>query len=60
MANEDIKKAITEAGLYQYEVCHEIGIKSEATFTRWLRYELSAEKKKTIYEAIKKLTNKGK
>ena len=58
MANRDIRKKITEAGLFQYQVAHELGIKSDATFTKWLRYELPEEKKKMIYKAIENLSTK--
>lgn len=58
MANNDIKQRITEAGLFQYQVAHELGIKSDATFTKWLRYELSEEKKEMIYKAIDNLSTK--
>jgi hypothetical protein len=56
MANNDIKKEIEAAGLFQYQVAHELGVKSDATFTKWLRYELSGEKKEMIRAAIKKLS----
>lgn len=56
MANNDIKKEIAEAGLYQYQIAHELGIKSDATFTKWLRYEIPGEKKRLIREAIKRLS----
>lgn len=52
--NEIIKRRIREVGLYQYQIAKEIGI-SEPQFIRWLRYELTDEKKQIIYEAIDKL-----
>lgn len=55
LANKDIRQAIEKAGLFQYQVANELGLKSDATFTKWLRFELSNEKKEPIYEAIQKL-----
>jgi transcriptional regulator with XRE-family HTH domain len=57
MANTDIKKAIwlaKEQGIKQYEVAEAAGV-SEATLTRWLRKEMSDDKKKLITEALESL-----
>ena len=54
--NEDIKEKIKEAGLYQYQVAKLCGI-YESTLIRWLRWELSAEKKAKILSAIEKGRN---
>ena len=54
-ANQDIRKAIRKSGLYQYEIAEKMGVRSDATFTRWLRFELEDEKKEQIYRAIKEL-----
>ena len=51
--NKDIKEKIKAAGLYQYQVADICGV-SETTLVRWLRYELSPEKKEMIMKAIEK------
>lgn len=53
-ANKDIRKAIKDAGIYQYEVAKQVNI-SEPQFVRWLRYELPDSKKEKIFEAINEL-----
>jgi transcriptional regulator with XRE-family HTH domain len=57
VANTDVRKAIwlaKEQGIKQYEVAEAIGV-SEPTLTRWLRKEMSDDKKKLITEAVKNL-----
>lgn len=49
--NEDIKKKIKEAGLHQYQIADLCGV-SETTLVRWLRYELTSEKREMILAAI--------
>ena len=56
--NKDIKALIKAAGLHQYEVADLCGI-SETTLVRWLRYELSPEKREMILSAIEKGGRKG-
>jgi transcriptional regulator with XRE-family HTH domain len=51
--NNDIKEKIKDAGLHQYQVADLCGI-SETTLVRWLRYELSPEKREMIMSAIEK------
>ena len=51
--NKDIKEKIKAAGLHQYQVADLCGV-SETTLVRWLRYELSPEKKEMILAAIEK------
>lgn len=51
MNNLEIRKAIVQKGLKQYEVAHELGI-SHITFCIWLRYELPEDKKKRIMSVI--------
>ncbi len=51
--NEDIKEKIKAAGLHQYQVAELCGI-GETTLVRWLRKELSAERKAIILSAIEK------
>jgi hypothetical protein len=52
--NFDIKKAISDARIYVYEVADELGI-SEPGFRLWLRKDLSDEKRARILEAIDKV-----
>ena len=51
--NKDIKEKIKSAGLHQYQVADLCGI-SETTLVRWLRYELTPDKKEKILSAIEK------
>ena len=46
---------IKENRLCHYEIAAKIGI-SECTLCRWLREELTAEKKKVIFDAINEIT----
>ena len=55
--NQEIKQAIKEAGLKQWQVAEACGI-SEFALVRWLRYELTEEKRVRIYDAIKRLSGK--
>lgn len=52
MANTDIRYEIMKSGLKNYQVAAMLGV-TETTFSRWLRTELPAEKKKEILEALK-------
>lgn len=52
MNNMDIRTAIMQKGLKNYQVAMLMGV-SETTFSKWLRNELPAEKKKEVLEAIK-------
>lgn len=54
MKNLDIRLMIKENRLCHYEVAREIGI-SEFTFCKWLREELSNDKRKLILSAIDKI-----
>lgn len=49
--NQEIRKAIKAAGLKQWQVADKCGV-SEFTFVRWLRHELTEEKRTAIYAAI--------
>lgn len=53
--NADIRTAIRESNLRQYQVAEKIGV-SEFTFIRWMRNELSDERKQRILAAIKELS----
>ena len=53
--NETVREAIKKSRLYQWQIAEKIGI-SEFTFTRWLRSELSDERKELILKAIAELS----
>lgn len=53
--NADIRTAIRESNLCQYQVAEKIGV-SKFTFIRWMRNELSDERKQRILAAIKELS----
>ena len=55
---QTVRDAIKAAGLKQWEVARECGV-SEYTLIRWLRSELSAERKKAIFAAIEALSQAG-
>ena len=52
--NQDIRDAIRIAGVKQWQICKVLGI-GESTLIRWLRSELSPERKAAILEAIQKV-----
>lgn len=52
--NSDIRNAIANARLHQWEVAEKLGV-NEGTFCKWLRYELPEEKKARILSAIREL-----
>lgn len=52
--NTDIKSALKKSKVKQWQVADELGV-SESTFTRWLRYELTADKKESVLAAIKSI-----
>lgn len=54
MRNKDLREEFRIADVRQWEVADAIGI-SEMTFVKWLRKELSDEKKKLVREAILKV-----
>lgn len=49
--NEEIRKAIKKSRIKQYEIAAQIGV-SECTFCKWLRTELTSERKERILTAI--------
>lgn len=51
MNNKEIRMALQKKGMYQYELAAALGI-SEPTFVRWMRREMSEEKKKKIIDII--------
>ncbi|MBU2703177.1 hypothetical protein Ga0466249_004313 [Sporomusaceae bacterium BoRhaA] len=62
MANKDIRVKIALSLIPKWKIAEMVGI-ADATFSRWLRRELSEEKKQRILVAIDKLakgaTNNG-
>ncbi|MCF6409011.1 hypothetical protein [Pseudalkalibacillus salsuginis] len=56
MKNEDLREAISKAGLKHWQVAEAVGI-HEGNFSRLLRKELSIEKKKEIHNIIDNLKN---
>ena len=52
--NVDIRDAIAESGLKKYEIAHAIGV-TDAWFSKMLRFELPAERKTQIFNAIEQL-----
>lgn len=55
--NNEIRKAMLRANVKQWEVADQLGI-SEFTYSRWLRTELSADKKSLILQAIEDIRTK--
>ncbi|HAG10122.1 MAG TPA: hypothetical protein DCK76_01735 [Desulfotomaculum sp.] len=53
-ANQDIREAIKDAGLFQWQVADRYGI-HEQNFCKLLRKELPDKKKQPILKAIKEL-----
>lgn len=49
--NQDIRKHAKNKGVFMYEVAESLGI-SEPTIMRWLRAELSEDRKAELYNAI--------
>lgn len=56
--NGEIRTAIIDAGLHQWEIAEKLGV-TEGTFCKWLRYELSEDRKMRILAAIHELANDG-
>ena len=59
MSNADVRTAAKNAGVFLYQIAAVMGI-SEPTITRKLRFELSSEEKKPIFEAINRLEAENK
>ena len=58
-ANQELRKRITEAGLFHWQVAEAVGV-SESTFCRWMRKAPDPERLRTINEAIAKLASRRK
>lgn len=54
MKNFDVKEAIENAKLYQWQIANALNI-SEFTLSRRLRNELTSKEKEKIFKAIEKL-----
>ncbi len=54
MSNSDVRTAAKNAGVFLYQIAAAIGI-SEPTMTRKLRFELTKDEKKSIFEAINQI-----
>lgn len=52
--NIDIREAIKNSGFSHWFIADRLGV-TDTTFSRWLRKELAEEKKKEIFQIIKKL-----
>ena len=59
MNNSDVRTAAKNAGVFLYQIAAAMGI-SEPTMTRKLRFELSDNEKKPIYEAIERIITEKK
>ena len=55
-ANADVRMAAWSAGLPLWKVAAELGV-CEMTLSRWMRTELSTDKKTRVLSAIQKLAN---
>ncbi len=56
MANFELKQAMKAAFVPQWKVADYLGV-SEMTLIRWLRKEVSAEKRDKIMQAVEHLKN---
>lgn len=52
--NQDIRKLLESKRVHHYEVAAEMGV-DRTTFSRWMQKEMSAERKDSIREAVKKV-----
>lgn len=50
-ANREVRKALQNKGMKQWELADLLGV-SEFTLTRWLRKELTEDKKELLLKAI--------
>lgn len=57
MSNQDIRIAMIQANIKQYQVADILGI-AEHNFSRKMRYEMSDKEKAIILQAIEELKNK--
>lgn len=57
--NKDVREAARRNGVYLYEIADALG-KSEPTFNRWLRKEMTEEMKNKAFAAIEKIVEQRK
>lgn len=57
--NKDVREAARKNGVYLYEIADALG-KSEPTFNRWLRKEMTEEMKNKAFAAIEKIVEQRK
>lgn len=57
-ANEDIRKAVKDAGLRMWMIADELGIPDHA-LSRKLRYELPDAEKRSIFRIVQRLTKEA-
>ncbi len=50
-ANQEVREALQNKGMKQWELADMLGV-SEFTLTRWLRKELTEDKKELLLKAI--------
>lgn len=58
MKNLDIRLQAKSHGLYLWQIAQYLGI-SEVTLCRWLRFDLTAERRSRIEDAISNLSKGG-
>lgn len=58
MANEKIRKAVKDNGMYIWQLSEVLDV-SEATITRWMRHEMPDEKQTKIIEKINQYQKGG-
>lgn len=54
MKNVEIRQAMIDKGVKNYEVAEKLGI-SQYTFSHWLQTEMPPQKKQTVLKAIKSI-----
>ena len=60
VANQDIRKALKQAGIPFWRIAMEInGGVHEVTFGRYMRVEMSEQRKEEIISAIRKIKEEG-
>lgn len=52
--NQDIRDLMSKKRVRHYEVADEMGV-DRTTFSRWMQKEMTAERKDSIREAVKKV-----
>ena len=59
MSNRDVQINILSSGLMKWQIAEAIGI-ADTTFSKWLRKELSEDKKALLLAVIEKLAKGAK